>query len=113
MSERDTHFFEFAKLLVTELERQGFLTPVYGAYPYTLISRFAYDLVNHTLWHSTPAGGSTIKKYQGMTIEEITQHIPDMTTWPEREQGVADEEKEDPPPGYIELRTWDENGEVD
>lgn len=77
MSERDTHFFEFAKLLVAELEQQGFITPVHGAYPYTLIARRAYDLVMHA--HKSVRTG----RMQLASIKGQTDHTPDMTAWPD------------------------------
>lgn len=51
-----------------------------------VLARRAYDLVNHTLWHTTPASGSSIKKYRGMTIEQITSVVPDLTKWPKVEE---------------------------
>ncbi len=82
-SQRDTHFAGFAKLLADELQ-------VTGGYPLSevkqLIARRAYDLVTHVLWQTTPASGSTIKKYKGLTIEEIARAIPDMPALPKVEE---------------------------
>ncbi len=90
MSERDTHFRGFAELLLAELYDNNLIEFAGDSEKLQLLfkttTQRAYDLVNHTLWHSTPASGNTIKKYQGMTIEEITQHIPDLTAWPGSEQ---------------------------
>ena len=69
-TERDTHFFGFAKLLVTELAKNGFVTPVYGARPYTLIAQRAYDLVEHTLDNAPGDHRASL------------EDIPDLTEWP-------------------------------
>ena len=80
-NERDTHFFGFAKLLVAKLEKDGFVTPVYGVRPYTLIAQWAYDLVYHTLSNTTQAMAAECE-HRPAIAEEI-RHIPDLTEWPE------------------------------
>lgn len=81
---RDTHFAGFAKALWSELlaNTRTFHSD-YEESQQTTIARRAYDLVIHVLRHTIPASGSTIKKYQGLTIEEIANAIPDMTELPE------------------------------
>ncbi len=87
MSERDTHFFEFAKLLVADLERQGFLTPVHGVRPYTLIARRAYDLLYFLLDEAPYHSGSFDVGYGSPDeIHETIGFLPDLTAWPESEQ---------------------------
>ncbi|SRR6266567_3198125 len=94
MSDRDTHFAGFAKLLWREMldlkggyidESDGYYRgseehPEYEA----VIARRAYDLVPHALMHTTPAAGSSIRKFQGLSIEEIAKALPDMSQaeWP-------------------------------
>jgi len=93
MSNRDTQFAGFAKLLLEDLLeveehfKHACKCPhneEYQAERRKVIAQCAYDLVNHTLWHTTPAAGSTIKKYRGMTIEQIAQAVPDLTEWPKQ-----------------------------
>jgi len=87
MDERDNHFMGFAKLLVADLERQGFLTPVHGVYPYTLIARRAYDLLYFLLDEAPLHSGSFDVGYGSPSeINEVIGFLPDMTTWPESEQ---------------------------
>lgn len=74
MSERDTQFASFAKLLADELK-------VTGGYPIsevqTMIAQRAYDLVVHTL--------SNVEhiNLDRLTEEEHAARIPDMVEWPE------------------------------
>lgn len=42
------------------------------------IRDFLEEFAEYILSHTTPAAGSTIKKFQGMTIQQIAQAIPDM-----------------------------------
>lgn len=86
-TERDTHFFGFAKLLVAKLEKDGFVTPVYGVRPYTLIARAAYDLVRHAMycdkinsayWPGHPNYGQASDLYERET-DARTEDIPDLT----------------------------------
>lgn len=42
-----------------------------------LVAEHLYDFALHLLWHTIPASGSTIKKYQGMSIEEIANILPE------------------------------------
>ena len=76
-NERDTHFFGFAKLLVAELEKAGFIQPIHGVRPYTLIAQRAYDLVYHT----------RVKTAYGMDLVNIRAwielEVPDMTDFPD------------------------------
>lgn len=76
-SDRDTHFYDgFTRLLVAELEQQGFITPVHGIYPYRLIARRAYDLAYQVV--SETVGGAP------ESIERLVAGIPDLTEWPEK-----------------------------
>lgn len=89
----DTHFAGYAKSLMDELLAVDDGRIDVSSYNSvddetiekyrTIIARRAYDLVLHTVWQTIPASGSTIKKYQGMTIEEITAMIPDLPVLPE------------------------------
>ena len=101
---RDTHFTGFAKALWSEMLQAndyGYIdcnehddptdTPNY----IEVIARRAYDLVLHTCWRTIPASGSTIKKYSGMTIEEIANMIPDMSELPKGQQRDNDKAKEE------------------
>lgn len=83
---RDTHFAGFAKALWNELlaNTRTFHSD-YEESQQTILARRAYDLVVHFLRHTTPVSGSTIKKYQGMTIEEIANAIPDMPELPKEQ----------------------------
>lgn len=91
---RDTQFAGFAKLLFAEVEdmfanrdsayddcdderEQKAINDICSVF-----AERAYNLVLHTLWRTTPAGGSTIREYKGLTVEEIANLIPDLTEWP-------------------------------
>jgi hypothetical protein len=91
----DTHFSGFARALWKDLldaNSDGYIdvnewddptdTPNY----IKIIARRAYDLVLHTLWQTTPASGSTIAKYQGLTIAEIANAIPGLPELPKVEE---------------------------
>jgi len=91
MRERDTHFQGFAKLLYDELSKlEGSHETLISEYRnkydkqaiVNLMAQRAYDLVSHALMHTTPASGSTIRKFQGLSIEEIAGALPDLTEWP-------------------------------
>lgn len=43
---------------------------------------FLEAFAQHILLHTTPAAGSTIRKYQGMSIAEIAKALPDMEVEP-------------------------------
>jgi hypothetical protein len=45
---------------------------------YEAIQYFLIEFAEHILMHTTPAAGSTIKKYQGMSVEQIVVALPDM-----------------------------------
>lgn len=97
---REKQFIGFARLLFDDLRQLGLTALVdinnmsgnldrtielqveMDALAKKIIARRAYDLMSHVLWHSTPASGSTIKKYRGLTIEEIANTIPDLKEWP-------------------------------
>jgi hypothetical protein len=80
-----THFQGFARLLLTEIVKVSkqmdkdadFSESAFAQELEQVIARRAYDLVVHTLWQTIPASGSTIKKYQGLGIEEIAHLLPD------------------------------------
>lgn len=80
----DTHFAGFARALWSELlaNTRTFHSD-YEESQQTILARRAYDLVIHVLRHTIPASGSTIKEYQGLTIEEIASAMPDLTELPE------------------------------
>ena len=80
--ERDTHFFNAAQLLVAELEKQGFITPVRGVRPYSLIAHFAYDLVYYLL-KKAPSGSFDVGFGTPEEIHEMIAYLPDMDAWPE------------------------------
>jgi hypothetical protein len=42
-----------------------------------MVAEHLYQFAVHILMHTTPVAGSPIKKYQGMTLDEIVQAIPD------------------------------------
>lgn len=95
---RDTHLAGFAAALFQEM--QADLTALFVALGnrrehnitsaesiiQQLLARRAYDLVVHVLWHTIPADGSSIKQYQGLTIEQIAAMIPDLPELPEVEE---------------------------
>lgn len=78
MSERDTHFLGFAKLLADELK-------VTGGYPISevkqLIARRAYDLVAHTIENTEHID------LDRLSTEEHVPRIPDLTAWPREQAG--------------------------
>ena len=89
---RDTHFAGFAKLQWNKIEA---LLRNHGCIPVgqmvepeffpeieVLLTQNAYDLAVYILMHTTPASGSTILKFQGLSIEEIAGALPDLTEWP-------------------------------
>jgi hypothetical protein len=83
-NERDTQFREAAKFLVAKLEKEGFLTPVRGVRPYTLIAQFAYDLVYLALDTSgicLSTGSYDWPEYI-YDPDEIIKHVTDLTEWP-------------------------------
>ncbi len=88
---RDTHFSGFAQAVVEEMYKLEFWIEPGLEYDdmrqafADIIARRAYDLVLHTVWQTIPASGSTIKKYQGLTIEEIAAMIPDLPELPEEQ----------------------------
>lgn len=84
---RDTHFAGFAKTLWSELlaNTRTFHSD-YEESQQAIIAQRAYDLVLHTVWRTIPASGSTILKYQGLTIEEIAALIPDLPELPKEVQ---------------------------
>ena len=43
------------------------------------IRQFLVIFAEHILWQTTPASGNTIRKFEGMEIEEIAQTVRDMT----------------------------------
>jgi hypothetical protein len=47
-----------------------------------IIRQFLGEFAEHVLWHTIPAAGSTIKKYKGLSIEEIAKVLPDMEVEP-------------------------------
>lgn len=42
------------------------------------IQDFLIEFAEHILMHTTPVAGNTIKRFQGLTPEEIAQALPDM-----------------------------------
>ncbi len=92
---RDTHFIGFADQLIDELLETNALDMLDAKRFWEinerqeviqLLARRAYDLVLHTVWRTIPASGSTIAKYEGLTIAEIANAIPDMPELPEGTQ---------------------------
>lgn len=85
MSDRDTHFSGFAKLLINELREKATITVMpNAAYDYVepfiqhIIAKRAYDLVDHA-----------IKSIEDIDVDsfnhdEIALLIPDLTEWEER-----------------------------
>ena len=83
MTERDTHFVGFAKLLVEDLLGGPGYIEVTEPYEevYKIIAQRAYDLVEHTLKavpHLTAQ-----HRYDVQTVEEITPYVPDLTQRPD------------------------------
>lgn len=94
MNNRDTQFLGSAKQAVEKMLHDASdlwiesLTDEWREDFERTIANYAYDLVEHTLWRSTPASGSTIREYKGLTIQEIAGKIPDMTDWPKPSPGL-------------------------
>lgn len=51
---------------------------LYGADDQETIRQFLMIFAEHILWHTTPASGSSIRKYKDMDIAEIAQSVKDM-----------------------------------
>src|SRR5579863_7634182 len=87
-SERDTHFQHFAQLLWDELDEKGeFNIDMESKRSHEIvteiIARRAYDFAFHLLMRTTPATGSTIKQFAGLSVPEILARIPVMADWPQ------------------------------
>lgn len=83
-NERDTHFFEFAKLLLKEIEQAGAgMSPQdYSPYRFEkvrrdVIAQRAYDLAVHIV------NAIYVSQHRPCTFHELIQdYIPDMTELP-------------------------------
>lgn len=42
------------------------------------VNQFLQSFAEHVVWHVVPASGSSILQYQGLTMKEIAQRLPDM-----------------------------------
>ena len=86
MSERDTHFAGFAKLLWDELEdlkdnmEPDFSYQSYERFAQKFISRRAYDLVHYTLLQAVA------NRPTGLYADFIREHVPDLTAWFEQKE---------------------------
>ncbi len=63
-------FEQATRILISRLEGK----PLYEED----IQQFLLEFATHILWNSMPASGSTILKFQGLTIDEIVKILPDM-----------------------------------
>jgi hypothetical protein len=97
-SPRDTQFRRFAKLLLNELGDAGFIFE--GADDSDrdqqlvlikkIITRRAYDLVNHSVHELKILGAFEAGEYMddyGHFSEDMIAPIPDMTEWPKEVEG--------------------------
>ena len=90
MTERDTHFAGFAKLLWHEVRKTSFDSPGFSEYQQLekylqlLIAQRAYDLVYFLLDKAPYHSGSFDTGYgTSDEIRETIEHLPDLTQWPE------------------------------
>lgn len=72
---RDTQFRYYSAMLCTELARTD---P--SEWP-ALVTRRAYDLMRHTLMHSTPTPTA-------LPVTSIAATIPDMDRWPDDDEAT-------------------------
>lgn len=75
MSDRDTHFLGFAKLLFREIKEEWNEDLSFDATLHKIIARRAYDLVKHTIESTSHYDLDVLLSDEHVAI------IPDLTEW--------------------------------
>jgi hypothetical protein len=92
VSERDTQFAGFAKLLMQEMiALRGYIDiggysdedALSSASDYVeIITQYSYDLACHIVEHVSESMAA-LREVESMSVQECVNEIPDMTEWPE------------------------------